>query len=215
MMSIIKSTTDSTLSPLQRKRKQRYILILAEALWLIFFLMIRNHLHSLGAIAIPAVFSAIICWWTNKKLSCPKLSPPDDFLFSSFLPFGGGLVLEIIITVAVVFKFANDTIQSVGVAMTLCQVCLFVLSLALIWVHSRPDQLQYILYAIAYFVIVILEWANTAGINPLSFLNIDLEFSIPFFILPLKEAMLLYIILDVALQAIANTRNAGEKRHEE
>lgn len=215
MMSIIKSTTNSMLSPLQRKRKQRYILILAEALWLILFLIVRGHLHSLGAIAIPAVISAIICWWTNKKLNCPKLSPPDDFLFSSFLPFCGGLVLEILITVVVVLKLTDDTIQSVGAAMTLCQACLFVLSLALIWVHSRPDQLQYILYAIAYFFIVILEWANTAGLNPLSLLNIDLEFSIPFFILPLKEAMLLYIILDVALQAIANKRNAGEKRHEE
>lgn len=214
-MSIIKNTTNSTLSPLQRKRKQRYILILAEALWLIFFLIVRDHLHSLGAIAIPAVISAIICWWANKKLNRPKLSPPDDFVFSSLLPFGGGLVLVICITVAVVFKLTDDTIQSVEVAMTLCQVCLFVLSLALIWVHSRPDQLQYTLYAIAYFVIVILEWANTAGFNPLSFLKIDLEFSIPFFILPLKEAMLLYIILDVALQAIANKRNAGEKRHEE
>ena len=214
-MSIIKNTTNSTLSPLQRKRNQRYILILAEALWLIFFLIVRDHLHSLAAIAIPAVISAIICWWANKKLNCPKLSPPDDFVFSSFLPFGGGLLLELLITVAVVFKLADDTIQSGGVAMILCQICLFVLSLALIWVHSRPDQLQYILYAIAYFVIVILEWANTTGLNPLSFLNIDLEFSIPFFILPLKEAMLLYIILDVALQAIANKRSAGEKRHEE
>lgn len=132
------------------------------------------------------------------------------------LPFGGGLVLDIAMTVATICKLvADNVVVDVSVAMTFCQVLLFILFIALIWVHNRPDQMQYIVYAIAYFIVVVLEWANTATFNPLSPFGIDLDFSIPYFILPLKEAMLLYIILDVALQAIANKRNAGEKRHEE
>jgi len=90
------------------------------------------------------------------------------------------------------------------------QVLLFILFVLLIWAHSCPDQLQSIFYAIGHFAAVISEWAGTAKFNPLSPLNIDLEFSIPTFILPLKEAMLLYIILDAALQAFANKRKAGD-----
>jgi len=210
-MKTIKNTSNSTLSALQRKRKQRYIFVLAEALWLILFLMTRERLNSWSAFVVPTVIATILCLGANKILSRPNLRPPDDFIFSTLLPFGGGLVLEIGITVAVLFKLtADETIQKVEAAMTLCQVCLFILSVVLIWVHSRPDQLQYILYAIAYLGAVILEWANTAGYNPLSFLGIDLRFSIPYFILPLKEAMLLYIILDVALQAIDKNRKAGD-----
>lgn len=212
MMQTKKNTSASMLFPLQLKRKQRGILIFAEVLWLIMFLIVREHLNSLWAIVIPAAISTIVCLWANKKFSLPKLNPTDNFVFSTLLSFGGGLVLELFITVAILFKLAADeTVQSIEVAMTLCQVCLFILSVALIWVHSRPDQLQYILYAVAYFVIVILEWANTAGFNLLAFLNIDLDFSIPYFILPLKEAMLLYIILDVALQAITNKRKVGDR----
>ena len=214
-MKTKKNAPNSTLSPLQRKRKQRCIFILAELLWLIMFLIVRDYLDSLRAVVIPAVISTIIYLWANKRLSRLKFNPPDDFIFSTLIPFCGGLVLELFITVEILNKLAAaETVQSVEVVMTLCQVCLFILSVALIWVHSRPDQLQYILYAIAYFVVVILEWANTAGFNPLSFLNIDLDFSIPYFILPLKEAMLLYIILDVALQAITNKRKVGDKGHE-
>lgn len=116
--------------------------------------------------------------------------------------------MDLAITVAIMYKLiADDVIRDANVAMTLCQVILFILFVALIWVHNRPDQMQYIVYAIVYFLVVVLEWANTVTFNPLSPLGIDLEFSIPYFILPLKEAMLLYIILDVALQAIANKRN--------
>lgn len=214
MMKTVKMTTNSTLSPRHRKIKQRYILVLAEALWLGLFLMVGNHLNALGAIVIPAVISTIICLWVSRRLNRLKRTPPDDFVLSTLLPFGGGLTFEICITAAILVKFAGDTIQSVKTTMTLCQVCLFVLSVALIWVHSRTDQLQYVLYAVAYFVAVILEWLNMAGFNPLSFFDIDLKFSIPFFILPLKEAMLLYIILDVALQAVARKHMAGDKEHE-
>lgn len=203
-------------STLQRKRKQRYLLILAESVWLLLFLLLRSFLHSIWALIIPAVIALPICLYANKKLSRPKLEPPDDIIFSVVLPFGGGLLLDIAITVATICKLvADNVVVDVSVAMTFCQVLLFILFIALIWVHNRPDQMQYIVYAIAYFIVVVLEWANTATFNPLSPFGIDLDFSIPYFILPLKEAMLLYIILDVALQAIANKRNAGEKRHEE
>ena len=193
---------------LQRKRKQRYLLILAESVWLLFFLLLRDFLHSILALIIPAVISLPICLYANKRLSRPRLEPPDDIIFSVVLTFGGGVVLDLAITVAIMYKLiADDVIRDANVAMTLCQVILFILFVALIWVHNRPDQMQYIVYAIVYFLVVVLEWANTVTFNPLSPLGIDLEFSIPYFILPLKEAMLLYIILDVALQAIANKRN--------
>lgn len=193
---------------LQRKRKQRYLLILAESVWLLFFLLLRDFLHSILALIIPAVICLPICLYANKRLSRPRLEPPDDIIFSVVLPFGGGVVLDLAITVAIMYKLiADDVIRDANVAMTLCQVILFILFVALIWVHNRPDQMQYIVYAIVYFLVVVLEWANTVTFNPLSPLGIDLEFSIPYFILPLKEAMLLYIILDVALQAIANKRN--------
>lgn len=214
MMKTIKSTENSMHSPRQRKIKQRYLLALAEALWLGLFLMVRNHLNTLGAIVIPAVISAIICLWVSRRLNRPKCTPPDDFILSTLLPFGLGLTFEICITVAILLEVASDTIQSVKATTALCQVCLFILSIALIWVHSRPDQLQYVLYAIAYFVAVILEWINTAGFNLPSLFDIDLKFFVPFFIVPLKEAMLLYIILDVALQAVARKNMAGETGHE-
>lgn len=193
---------------LQRKRKQRYLLILAESVWLLLFLLLRDFLHSILAFIIPAFISLSICLYANKRLSRPRLEPPDDIIFSVVLPFGGGVVLDLAIMVATMYKLiADDVIRDANVAMTLCQVILFILFIVLIWVHNRPDQMQYIVYAIVYFLVVALEWANTVTFNPLSPLGIDLEFSIPYFILPLKEAMLLYIILDVALQAIANKRN--------
>lgn len=210
-----KNTSDLTAYLLERKKKQRFLLILVESCWLICFLLLNSFLNSLLSIILPQAISLVICFWANKKLSRPKLDPPTDFVFSAIVPFGGGLVLDIVIMLAVIYKLvADNAIQDVAVVMTLCQGLLFALFAVLIWAHGRPDQLQYIWYAIAYFLAVILEWANTAKFNPLSPFNIDLEFSMPYFILPLKEAMLLYIILDVALQAFLKKYGAGNKESE-
>lgn len=214
-ISARKNTSNSVSSPLQRKRKQRCLLLLAEFVWLIFFLILRSHLSSLLAFIIPAIISGFLCLYANKKLRCPELESPDRIVFSVIIPFGSGMVLDMVITIVTMYKLYTDkVVQDVDVMMFLCQVLFFVLFVALIWVHNRPDQLQYIVYAIAYFIVVILEWANTANLNLLSFMDLDLDFSIPYFILPFKEAMLLYIILDVALQAFLKKYEVGNMKSE-
>ena len=93
----------------------------------------------------------------------------------------------------VVEAFHIDTIEFVQFAL---QTVAFILYIAFFCAFRNSEQMQYWAYAIAYGIFQVWEWAVNWGALGNSVLGIDMEFSLTFFIIPFKEAMLLFIILD-------------------
>lgn len=182
--------------------------MLFEALWLLLIWVISPFVSDgfaliispIAAIAVSLAMlpgiSYIYSILKKKDLFDPKMA--------SFVLYGISYLLTLYLTVVLLEKFVwtfhIDEIKNVEFAL---QAIPFIFYIVVFSVFRDPKQLQYGAYALAYGLFVVWEWAENWGIeNDLSkILGIDSEFALNFFIIPFKEAMLLFIILDTFLKA--------------
>lgn len=77
--------------------------------------------------------------------------------------------------------------------------------------------MQYWAYAVAYGFFILWEWSVDWNVADCTLFGIDTRLALDFFIIPFKEAMLLFIILDTFLKAKEELnlekrlRNEGKK----
>ena len=182
--------------------------MLFEALWLLLIWVISPFVSDgfaliispIAAIAVSLAMlpgiSYIYSILKKKDLFDPKMA--------SFVLYGMSCLLTLYLTVVLleksVWAFHIDEIKNVEFAL---QAIPFLFYIVVFCLFRDPKQLQYGAYALAYGLFVIWEWAENWGIeNFLSkILGIDAEFALNFFIIPFKEAMLLFIILDTFFKA--------------
>ena len=87
-------------------------------------------------------------------------------------------------------------IQDIVWLKTLLQVFLFLLSIVLFFAYRRDDKRQYCFYAAIYFFSTIAEWHRNWIVQCNPGIESTLDFIITFFVIPSKEAMLLFTIWD-------------------
>ena len=125
-----------------------------------------------------------------------------DPKMASFVLYGISYLLTLYLTVVLLEKFVwtfhIDEIKNVEFAL---QAIPFIFYIVVFSVFRDPKQLQYGAYALAYGLFVVWEWAENWGIASSLLTKIDTEFTLRFYIIPFKEAMLLFIILDTFFKA--------------
>lgn len=203
---LMKNTLKGFLSSICTHRKG--ILVIFEALWLLLIWVLSPFVPDGSALVIPPIAAAVI-----SMVMVPSISYTYSFLKKNGLfepkmielvQYGFSYLLSIYLAIVLLEKliqaFHIDRVEHVEFAL---QVISFVLYIVVFWVFRDPKQLKYWAYAAAYGLFVVWEWAENWGIeNDLSkILGIDSEFALNFFIIPFKEAMLLFIILDTFLKA--------------
>ena len=199
-----KSKAKGFLSSIATYRK--YILIIFEALWLLFLWVISPFVSARFALAISPIAAIVV-----SLMMVPGITKVDSFwkekdlleqtLVGLFL-YGTSYLLTLYLTIELLQKFVAayniDKIEYVEFAL---QAVPFAIYIVVFWVLRNPKQLQYWAYAVAYGFFLLRDW----GINWKVFGNlteeIDATFTSDFFITPYKEAMLLFIILDTFLKA--------------
>lgn len=91
----------------------------------------------------------------------------------------------------------------------------FLLYIVFFCAFRNPKQTQYWAYALAYGFFILWEWFVDQNVADCALLNIDAEFTLNYFIIPFKEAMLLFIILDTFLKAKEELNQEKRLRNEE
>ena len=180
--------------------------MLFEALWLLLIWVISPFVSDGFALIISPItaiavslamlpgISYIYSILKKKDLFDPKMA--------SFVLYGISYLLTLYLTVVLLEKFVwtfhIDEIKNVEFAL---QAIPFIFYIVVFSVFRDPKQLQYGAYALAYGLFVVWEWAENWGIASSLLTKIDTEFTLRFYIIPFKEAMLLFIILDTFFKA--------------
>lgn len=151
------------------------------------------------------VLTALWVWSTAKqKTYTPVLPFPIDFLL---------LVLSTTLISLFVFLFAFEFTGSSEIAEFALRTTLFLLSFLGFWCYRNSEQTQYLIYTICYGMSVLAVWMLESVDVLDSFSNAissafhdtvaleELAVTINDIAIPIREAMLMFIIWDVYLKA--------------
>ena len=202
------------------KVHKKSIFVVFGALWLSFHWVINPFVTAWVALIIPpiAAYAASIgviggLSHFYSRLEEKGYSNPQTV---NFVLYGTGLLLILLLTMGLLRTVADafqvNTINSFKFAL---QILSFILYIGF-FVHFRnPKQTQYWAYALAYGLFVGWEWFVDQNVADCTLLNIDAEFTLNYFIILFKEAMLLFIILDTFLKAKEELNQEKRLRNEE
>jgi hypothetical protein len=192
---------------------RKIILVIFEALWLLLIWVLSPFVPDGSVLVIPPIAAAVISLVMVPCVSCTYSCLKKAGLFepkmAELVLYGTSYLLSIYLAIVLLEKliqaFHIDKIENVEFAL---QVIPFLLYIVVFWVFRDPKQLKYWAYALAYGLFVVWEWAENWGIENIfsKILGIDSEFALNFFIIPFKEAMLLFIILDTFLKAKSESK---------
>ena len=178
------------------------VLLLLSWIFKIFNLKLTLFFSFIGIIIIGLMLSnfSIKASWSSAK----------EFI-SNVVIFYSCFILELCTTYVLTFLlcFLLQTGKEAIFEM-IWRLSLFLPTIILFCIFRQPDQKQYILYAFAYLMAVVLQWSMDFGLNRFT----NMKFAIVNFLDPVKEAMLLFIILDVYLTARKNAKEKGPIRKE-
>lgn len=172
-----------------------------ELLWCVLFAVLKClaplALAMIGAPVGAIIFCLLIAPYVSKLYSWLnskgfRNGSMHDLVFYSF-----SYLLTLILTIELsesIVKLFN--INEVECLKFLLKAIAFILYIGVLYIYRNPNQLQYHFYAITYGLSLLLEWA--VDIEVLKSL-IDTHFVLEYFVIPFKEAMLLFIILDTYL----------------
>jgi len=208
---LMKNTLKGFLSSICTHRK--IILVIFETLWLLLIWVLSPFVPDGSALVIPPIAAAVISLVMVPSISYTYSFLKQNGLFEpkmvEFILYGFSYLLSIYLAIVLLEKliqaFHIDKIEHVEFAL---QVISFLLYIVVFRVFRDPKQLKYWAYAFAYGLFVVWEWAENWGIENVfsKILGIDSEFALNFFIIPFKEAMLLFIILDTFLKAKSESK---------
>lgn len=187
------------------KANKTSIFVIFELFWLLF-LWVVNHFVPAGiALLIPPtaafvlslmmapVVTNILAILSKKDMLGKKMVVLILYSISYYLT----LYLTLRLLQTLVDAFQIDTLGSVQLGF---QSVAFLLYIVLFCAFRNPKQLQYWAYAVAYGFFVVWEWSVDWNVAGCTLFGIDTKFALDFFIIPFKEAMLLFIILDTFLK---------------
>lgn len=159
----------------------------------------------IGSFILFIVFTSIVLW---AILSEKTYKPTFSFPFAFIL-----LILSIAINSLFVLLLATEFTKTPEHAEFIFKITLFVLSLIGFCCYRAPNQTQYWVYAVFYAIGVLASWIVESDPVLQTFSNIisviaghvlppeAIFVTITDFAIPIKEAMLLFIIWDVFLKA--------------
>lgn len=173
-----------------------------------------------GSLVLFITFTALWIWSTTKeKTYKPAIPFPIDFLL---------LVLSTTLISIFVFLFVFELTGSSEFGEFFLRTTLFLLSFLGFWCYRNSEQTQYWIYTIGYGVSVLAVWMLESVDVLRSFSNAissafhdtvaleALAVTINDIAIPIREAMLLFIIWDVYLKAredIELKKELARKRH--
>lgn len=172
-----------------------------ELLWCVLFavleLLVPLAFAMIGAPVGAVIFCLLIApyisqlysWLNSKGFRNESMHDLVFYSFSYLLT----LILTIELSEGIVKLFKINEVECLKF---LLKAIAFILYIGVLYIYRNPNQLQYHFYAITYGLSLLLEWAM--NIEVLMSL-IDTHFVWEFFVIPFKEAMLLFIILDTYL----------------
>lgn len=188
------------------KEYKKSVFIIFEMLWWLLLWIISPFISDglalvippLAAFAISLVFVACISPMLAllKKKYWFDLNAFGPVIYSAVYLLTLYLTLAILQKVTVVFNIS--TVEQLGVSF---QIIAFLLYIVFFCAFRNPTQMQYWAYAIAYGFFIVWEWNADWNVIGTTLLDINAELALKLFIIPFKEAMLLFIILDTFLKA--------------
>ena len=204
------------------KEHKKSIFVVFEVLWLLFHWVLSPFVTAWFALVIPPIAayaaSMVIIGGVSHFYSRLEEKGYSNPQTANFVLYGTGLLLILLLTMGllqtVIDAFQVDTINSFKFAL---QIFSFVLYIGFFCAFRNPKQTQYWAYALAYGFFVVWEWFVDQNVAGYTLLNPNADFTLNYFIIPFKEAMLLFIILDTFLKAKEELnlekrlRNEGKK----
>lgn len=211
-----KSIQNQLLLTLYKYRKA--VCLLCEVVWFLVFVFFNNRTTTLTALLVAFFAACAAGFFTLLAILRPNIKPLKLENFDRVMLDLILYVFSYLATLFVAYELSFAVVNIVGVPSTnylkfILQTIAFLLYLGLFLVYRDPDKLQYHMYAVTYGLTVILDWAVDWEMQKHlpQWIKIDLEFSKTFFVMPFKEAMLLFIILDEYLKAKETTKK--QKKH--
>lgn len=188
------------------KTYKRGVFVIFEVLWLLFLWDIEPFVTAGVALLIPPIAAFVISLVMAPRVTLIYLVLDEKGWVEKkavgLILYGTSYLLTLYLTImllqTVVEAFHIDTIEFVQFAL---QTVAFFLYIAFFCSFRNPKQMQYWAYAVAYGFFIVWEWAVDWNDADCTLLGINMKFARDFFIIPFKEAMLLFIILDTFFKA--------------
>lgn len=202
------------------KVHKKSIFIIFELLWLLFLWVIDPFVPAGLALVIPplaaSAISLVIVLCISPVLAFGEKIGWLDLNAAGPALYGTGYLLTLYLTIEflqqVVVAFQINRVEDLEFSL---QTIAFFLYIVFFCAFRNPKQTQYWAYAIAYGFFVVWEWSVDYNVADRTLFGIDTKFALDFFIIPFKEAMLLFIILDTFLKARDELRQERRLCNEE
>jgi hypothetical protein len=202
------------------KAYKQSIFIIFEAFWLLFLWVVSPFVPDVLALIIPpaAAFATtlLVVLCISPVLTILKKKDWYDHNMAGLVLYGTGYLLTLYLTIELLQKVVEAFhISKVEHLEFSLQATAFLLYIVFFCAFRNPKQTQYWAYALAYGFFILWEWFVDQNVADCALLNIDAEFTLNYFIIPFKEAMLLFIILDTFLKAKEELNQEKRLRNEE
>lgn len=177
-----------------------------EILWLLFLWVVSPFVPAGLALAIPpvaaAAISLLVVLCISPILSVLKEKDWFELNVVGLVLYGTGYLSTLYLTIELLQKMVEAFhISRIEYAEFFLQAIAFFLYIVFFCAFRNPKQMQYWAYASVYGFFVVWEWAVNWNVADGMLLGIDMKFALEFFIIPFKEAMLLFIVLDTFFKA--------------
>lgn len=177
-----------------------------EILWLLFLWVVSPFVPAGLALAIPpvaaAAISLLVVLCISPILSVLKEKDWFELNVVGLVLYGTGYLSTLYLTIELLQKMVEAFhISRIEYAEFFLQAIAFFLYIVFFCAFRNPKQMQYWAYAAIYGFFVVWEWAVNWNVADGMLLGIDMKFALDFFIIPFKEAMLLFIVLDTFFKA--------------
>lgn len=199
------------------KAYKQTVFVIFEAFGLLFLWVVSPFVPDVLALVIPpaAAFATsllvVIC--ISPVLTILKKKDWYDHDMAGLVLYGTGYFLTLCLTIALLQKVVEAFhISKVEHLEFSLQATAFFLYIVFFCAFRNPKQTQYWAYAVAYGFFVVWEWSVDWNIADCTLFGIDTKFALDFFIIPFKEAMLLFIILDTFLK-VKDELNQEKRLH--
>lgn len=188
------------------KAHKQIIFVIFEVLWLLLLWVVSPFVSAVLALVIPPVTSSamslIIVLCISPILGIWEKKGWYDHNAAFLVLYGTGYLLTLYLTIELLQKVVEAFhISKVEHLEFSLQATAFLLYIVFFCAFRNPKQMQYWAYAVAYGFFILWEWSVDWNVADCTLFGIDTKFALDFFIIPFKEAMLLFIILDTFLKA--------------
>lgn len=188
------------------KAHKQIIFVIFEVLWLLLLWVVSPFVSAALALVIPPVasfaMSLMIVLCISPVLAIWKKKDWYNHNAVFLVLYGTGYLLTLYLTIELLQKVVEAFhISKVEHLEFSLQATAFLLYIVFFCAFRNPKQMQYWAYAVAYGFFILWEWSVDWNVAGCTLFGIDTKFALDFFIIPFKEAMLLFIILDTFLKA--------------